>query len=292
MKNVGILGFGEAGSAFAHLLVGEGASVLAYDKSWDEPNSTVKRTCKDDNVRFCSLSDLLASSEIILSTVTTDAALVAARDCVPNLRPQQYYCDLNSTAPSVKINLHSTVVPTGAKFVEGAILGAIGVAGGRTKILLGGPHAYALSEILNGVGLQTSPYSTEIGKASTFKMLRSIFSKGLEALVIEFLMAGRAAGLEKELWQEVTTLLATNSFDDVTRNWVCSHCVAHERRFHEMVQVTDLLKEMNQDTLMTDATLAFFKRSTDLKLSQDFPSKPDRMDNVLDVLMKLISARS
>lgn len=59
-----------------------------------------------------------------------------------------------------------------------------------------------------------------------------------------------------------------------------------------MVQVTDLLNELKQDTLTTDATLAFFKRSTDLKLSQDFPTKPDRMDNVVDALMKLISARS
>jgi hypothetical protein len=123
-------------------------------------------------------------------------------------------------------------------------------------------------------------------------MLRSIFSKGLEALLIEFLAAARTAGLEDDLWLEVAALFSGNSFEDVARNWVCSHALAHERRFHEMVQVADLLKEMNQDALMTNATLAFFERSTKLKLSKDFPSRPDRMDDVVDGLLHRMSERS
>jgi 3-hydroxyisobutyrate dehydrogenase-like beta-hydroxyacid dehydrogenase len=293
MKDIGILGFGEAGSAFARQLAGGGACVSAYDEKFEQ--SGFQPAAGSDphleQVRFVSLTDLLKSSDIILSTVTTDAALAVARNCVSGLRPGQYYCDLNSTAPSVKIELAGTIAPTGAFFVEGAILGAIGVTGGRTQILLGGSHARNASELLNGFGLQTAPYSPEIGKASAFKLLRSIFSKGLEALLIEFLIAARAAGLQEDLWQEVTTLFSRNRFEDVASNWVCSHAVAHERRFHEMVQVADLLKEMSQDALMTDATVAFFERSTDLKLSEDFRSRPDQMDDVIDALLHRISRR-
>ncbi len=293
MMNIGIIGFGEAGSAFAEVLASEGAVVRAYDQAWAKSDSDVdlKVDVGDDNIRSCSLADLLASSDVVLSTVTTDAALDAAGACIADLRPQQYYCDLNSTAPSIKVDLHRLIEPTKALFVEGAILGAIGVTGGKTKILLGGAHAAALSELLNQLGMNTAPYSAEVGKASTFKMLRSIFSKGLEALLIEFLMAGREAGLEDDLWQEITTLFAKNNFDDVARNWVCSHGVAHERRYHEMIQVADLLTKMNHDGIMTNASLAFFKRATDLKLSHGFTRKPEEMNDVVEALMRCTSTR-
>lgn len=294
MKVFGIIGFGEAGSAFAKVLAEKGMRVVAYDKSWDQPGAGPPRNKGhiDDRIEFSCFPDLLALSDIVLSTVTTDAALNAATACIEHLRPQHYYCDLNSTAPSVKTELDRVIAPTGAVFVEGAILGAIGVTGGRTKILLGGSDAHNLSEILNRAGLHTSPYSSEIGKASTFKMLRSIFSKGLEALLIEFLTAGRAAGIQDDLWQEITTLFTDNSFEDVARNWVCSHGIAHERRFHEMIQVADLLREMNQDMLMTEATLALFEQSTERKLAQDFSDKPEQMNDVIDALLRRKPAQS
>ena len=293
MTNIGVLGFGEAGSAFAAALAGHGAVVRAFDPARDQLDIKLPQIslAGDVKITFCSLAELLASSEIILSTVTTDAALTAAQNCVPNLGPQHIYCDLNSTAPALKLQLHELIQPTSAIFVEGAILGAIGVTGAMTKILLGGAYAEELSKTLSKYGLNTAPYSRDIGKASTFKMLRSIFSKGLEALMVEFLLAGKKAGLEDDLWQEVTTLLAENSFDDVARNWVCSHGVAHKRRYHEMAQVSDLLSEMNVEAIMTDATTAFFKRSNDLDLSQDFVGKPDRMDDVIEALLRRVSQK-
>jgi 3-hydroxyisobutyrate dehydrogenase-like beta-hydroxyacid dehydrogenase len=120
-------------------------------------------------------------------------------------------------------------------------------------------------------------------------MLRSIFSKGLEALIIEFLVAGQKPGLKQDLWQEVATLMTERGFEDVASNWVCSHGVAHERRYHEMNQVIDLLKDMQLDPIMTEATSRFFKRSTDLRLSQDFAGKPELMDDVIETLLRRTS---
>ncbi|MDH3670329.1 MAG: NAD(P)-binding domain-containing protein [Gammaproteobacteria bacterium] len=293
MTRIGVLGFGEAGSMLAKVLADAGAVVDAYDQAWDRSDAERlrKHSADHSNIKCCLLPELLASAEIILSTVTTDAALDVANACVPSLRPQQIYCDLNSTAPAVKLRLHDLLRPTGAEFVEGAILGAIGITGANTQILLGGTRAGALSQTLNRFGLNTSPYSRDIGKASTFKMLRSIFSKGLEALIIEFLMAGHKAGLQHDLWQEVATLMTERGFEDVARNWVCSHGVAHERRYHEMVQVIDLLKHMQFDPIMTEATNRFFERSTDLQLSRDFVGKPDLMDDVIEALLRHTSQR-
>jgi 3-hydroxyisobutyrate dehydrogenase-like beta-hydroxyacid dehydrogenase len=288
MARTGILGFGEAGSAFAGAIAATGGEVHCYDLSWQDDDGSRLRQLSEENpgIVFCRLSELLASTDIVLSTVTTDAALDAARASLPVLTPEQVYCDLNSTAPRVKLQLAEMFEASDAMFVEGAILGAIGVSGANTKILLGGGEARSLSATLNGLGLNTEAYSLEIGKASTFKMLRSVFSKGLEALLIEFLAAGRQAGLEDDLWREVTELMADGRFEAVARNWVCTHAVAHERRFLEMQQVNEVLEEMPFDAVMSRATSRFFERSTRLDLAGAFAARPAEMNAVVDALLE------
>jgi 3-hydroxyisobutyrate dehydrogenase-like beta-hydroxyacid dehydrogenase len=292
MTSIGILGFGEAGSVFAAALADAGADVAAYDRRWDSGtvDDGARRRADAGEIRICNLTGLLQSVQVILSTVTTDAALDAARQCLPRLRPEQLYCDLNSTAPSIKRELDDLITAGGAVFVEGAILGAIGVSGASTQIYLGGAAAAALSRNLNSLGLNTRAYSREIGKASTFKMLRSIFSKGLEALIIEFLTAGERAGLRRDLWQEVTALMAGDRFERVAQNWVRTHALAHERRCHEMQQVNELLAEMGFDAIMSEATGRFFERSVKLRLGDDFDARPENVDAVVRALSRRMSA--
>ena len=290
MTKIGILGFGEAGSTFAAALAVAGARVYSYDRCWDDDGAALDRQRTAlPGIEFCTLPELLAAAEILLSTVTTDAALEAARSCLAGLKPGQVYCDLNSTAPRVKRELDELVSPTGASFVEGAILGAIGVSGARTHILLGGRGARSLAEKLNALGLDTAACSDQIGNASTFKMLRSVFSKGLEALLVEFLMAGRKAGLEQDLWREVTELMGGERFDRVARNWVCSHALAHRRRLHEMRQVRELLDEMGLEPIMSEACERFFERSTRFELDAAFATRPEAMEDTVDALLKRLS---
>lgn len=287
MTRIGVLGFGEAGSAFADALARAGAAVVAHDRRWDSCAAAQMEALAGGHpgVEFRSLAGMVAATDVILSTVTTDAARDAAQACLPYLKPGQVYCDLNSTAPARKRELDALLAPGGAVFVEGAILGLIALGGARTQILLGGGEAAALSARLNELGLNTSAYSPEIGRASTFKLLRSVFSKGLEALVIEFLMAAHEAGLGDELWREVTELLADGRFDEVARNWVCSHAVAHARRHHEMVQVEALLDELGVEPLMTAATRRFFERSGALGLGDDFAARPESMQALIEALV-------
>ena len=108
-----------------------------------------------------------------------------AEECVGHLKSGKLYIDLNSTAPDVKVKIAEIIQPTGADFVEGAILGAVGVTGAKTRILTAGEKGKDTAQTLSELGLNVSYYGPNIGQASMFKMLRSIFSKGLEALMLE-----------------------------------------------------------------------------------------------------------
>jgi 3-hydroxyisobutyrate dehydrogenase-like beta-hydroxyacid dehydrogenase len=173
---IAFIGFGEAAAAFSAALAARGAEVRAYDVQARPPAAGVAQL---------PLADALRDAAVVVSTVTTSVALDAAQQCAPPLGAGQTYVDLNATDPAVKLDVERVIAPTGAAFVEGAILGAIGVTGAKTEILLGGPHARSAERLLAAeLGLNARFYSERVGQASMFKMLRSVFSKGLAPLAI------------------------------------------------------------------------------------------------------------
>jgi 3-hydroxyisobutyrate dehydrogenase-like beta-hydroxyacid dehydrogenase len=266
--------------------------VLAYDVLLDRPGGreTLVARASGEPPELLPLADVIARADIVMSTVTTDVALDVATQSLPLLRKGQVYLDLNASSPSVKRATASLIAPSGADFVEGAILSAIGVAGADAKILLCGSRADDMTGTLSRLGLNVQAYGTEIGKASSFKMLRSVFSKGVEALLIECLLAGRRAGVEPALWQEIVATIDAASFDAVGGNWVRSHAAAHARRYHEMIQVADVLRDMHVDAPMTAATVALFERSTRLHLSEAFAQPPAGPADVIAALDARIEA--
>jgi hypothetical protein len=120
-------------------------------------------------------------------------------------------------------------------------------------------------------------------------MLRSIFSKGLEALMLELMITGKRAGIESDLWKDVTDFMKENPFDRVVENWIRTHAVAYERRYHEMVQVVQTMHEFNIEPVMTSGTEAFFRRSLSCDFDHDFKHKPETCDIVIDFMEKRLT---
>jgi len=283
---IGFVGFGEVASRFSAGLMAGGAQVFAYDVLLERPGGpqTLAARAQGEPPKLLPLPELIAAAEIVLSTVTTDVALAAARSCAAHLKPGKVYIDLNATSPAVKREIARVVAASGAEFAEGAILPAVGVMGAKSQVLVCGKDATRLAAALSGLGLNFTAYGEEIGKASSFKMLRSVFSKGLEALLVECLLAGRRAGVERDLWREIVGTLDAASFEEVGGNWVRTHGTAHVRRYHEMVQVEALLRELGLDPPMTAATVALFERSNRVGLKDRFPAPPKSATEVIAAL--------
>jgi 3-hydroxyisobutyrate dehydrogenase-like beta-hydroxyacid dehydrogenase len=286
LTTIGFMGFGEVASRFAPALQASGAKVVAYDVLLDKPGGAevLAARAKGTAPGMLPLTDMIAAADIVLSTVTTDVALSAARSCVPHLGARNVYVDLNATSPGLKREIAAVIAASGAEFVEGAILPAVGVMGARSQVLLCGKRAAELAATLTTLGLNFDAYGEEIGKASSFKMLRSVFSKGLEALLVECLLASRRAGVEQDLWREIVATLDAASFEEVGGNWVRTHGTAHARRYHEMVQVDALLREMGIDAPMTAATVALFERSGRVGLKERFATAPASATEVIAAL--------
>ena len=294
MTTISFVGFGEVASRLSAALLAHGGQISAHDLllSSDEGRETLKRRAGGAPIRFGPLAEVVSRADIILSTVTTDVAVAAAASCAPHLGAGQTFVDLNATSPAIKREIGAAVVASGAGFVEGAILGAIGVTGAQTRILLCGEAADTTAQSLTALGLNVAPYGPEIGRASTFKLLRSVFSKGMEALLLEALLAARRAGVTEDVWREIVETLNEKPFDQVGSNWVRTHATAHKRRFHEVVQVQELLEQLGIDPIVTRGTAAFFERSTRLELAKEFATPPDSTEGVVATLDALLTHSS
>jgi 3-hydroxyisobutyrate dehydrogenase-like beta-hydroxyacid dehydrogenase len=290
VSSIGFVGFGEVAMRLAAALQRHGARVAAYDVLLDQPGGAdrLQGRAGETPVSFLPLPDLLAQATVVLSTVTTDVALDAARTCAAHLDGRHVYVDLNATSPAVKRAVAEALAPSGAAFVEGAILGAIGVTGAQTRILVCGEKGEWVAEELSGLGLNVGFYGAEIGRASTFKLLRSVFSKGMEALLLEALLAARRAGVQEDIWREIVETLDERPFAEVGGNWMRTHGTAHARRYHEMVQVEALLRDLGIEPLVTGATTAFFERSTRLALSKAFQESPKSPEDVIGLMDDLL----
>jgi 3-hydroxyisobutyrate dehydrogenase-like beta-hydroxyacid dehydrogenase len=283
---IAFVGFGEVASRFAEALQAGGAEVRAYDVMLEaaEGERKLRERARGEPPVFLPLEKCLATADVVLSTVTTDVALAAAERCVPHLRAGQVFVDLNATSPATKREIAQRIERSGADFVEGAILPLVNVMGAKSQVLLCGAKAAETAATLRKLGLNFNDYGREVGKASSFKLLRSIFSKGIEALLVECLLAGRRAGVADDLWREIVTTLDAASFEEVGGNWVRTHATAHRRRHQEMLQVAALLRDMGIDAPMTEGTVALCERSTRADLKSAFPSVPSSVDAVIAAL--------
>ena len=264
---IGFIGFGEVGKTFSREMRGRGGEVYYFDIIDKKP---------EEGIAFLPLQGLVHTCDIILSTVNTHLAEAVAEKTVPYLTSDKIYADMNSTSASVKKRIAQIIEPSHANFIEGAILSAVGETGARSSILVSGEMGEKFSKLMNDLGLINLKYfSPKIGDASQIKMIRSIFSKGIECLLLEMLIAGIRAGVADYLWRDIVDFMTKNSFEKVSENWIKTHPLACERRYHEMLQVLETLADLDVPPTMTQGTCDFFRRSVEAEMGKLFSVKPE-----------------
>lgn len=283
---IGFIGFGEVASVFSRAMIENGAQIRVYDSllETEKGAEVVKNRIQASGIHTSSLEELVMECDPIISTVTTQAAKDVAEECAVLLKPGQLYIDMNSTSPDAKVELGEIVQRSGADFVEGVILGAVGATDVKTRLLTAGIRGKEAAGLLNRLGLNAAFYSPDIGKAAMFKMLRGIFSKGLEALLLEVLISGKRASIDRDLWRDIVDFMEEKPFEQVASNWIQSHAVAYERRYWEVKQILETMQEIGVEPIMTSATEAVFERSYKMGLAEAFPRKPGTNEEVIDYL--------
>ena len=140
----------------------------------------------------------------MFSTVTCARAREAAEQTAPYLNSQHIYADLNSVSPALKQEVARVISGSGAGFVEAAVMSPVPPNGHRSPMLLGGNAAAAFCDLMTPFGMRLQVISDKVGTAAATKMFRSIIVKGLEALMLECVLASAPYGADERVFSSLS----------------------------------------------------------------------------------------
>jgi 3-hydroxyisobutyrate dehydrogenase-like beta-hydroxyacid dehydrogenase len=257
-RTIAVLGLGEAGSLLARDLVRGGYDVRGWDPDLHGDLSEIPIAS--------SFADAVRGADVVLSVNWAIVALDVARDALDLLHGGMVYADLNTAGPALKLQLAETVAPSGAAFVDVAMMSPVPGLGIRVPMFLAGDGAEALASMLRPLGTPLEIVGARPGEAAARKLTRSVFFKGMSAAVCEALDAARAAGVEDWLRGDIARTLASADASTVDRIVEGTHKHA-KRRAHEMRDAAALLDELGVPNPVTHASVASLERI--LRQAQD-----------------------
>ncbi len=258
IRQISILGFGEAGGIFGSDFAKAGLGVSTFDILLNaEPSRSAMLTkALAARLRACdTLEAAVRGADLVISAVTASSASEVAGNAAPYLRGSQIYLDINSVAPDTKREIASILSKSPATFVEAAVMAPVAPKRLKAPMLLGGPDATEVAARLQAIGLNVKPISKRIGVASAIKMCRSIIIKGLEAITVESMFTARRYGAEKLVLESLAATYPGMGWEGALPDYLVSRVAEHgKRRAAEMREAGETVAGAGLEPLTALAT--------------------------------------
>jgi 3-hydroxyisobutyrate dehydrogenase len=249
-----VLGLGEAGSRYAADLAAAGLRVSGYDPA---PVTTPPGVVRADSAAAAA-----AGCELVIGLTGPRAAPTAAAEAAHAMRAGGCYADFNSASAADKRTVERAVAGAGIMMADVAVLAPVGRSGAATPLLASGPGAVFLAEAFRVLAAPVEVLAEPVGAAADRKLLRSVFMKGLAAAALEAAAAGRAAGCEQWVRDQMAAELGPGGRALVER--LIEGSAAHAaRRIPEVTASREVLRELGVPTDVCEAALSWLRRLHD-----------------------------
>lgn len=269
LPSIAVIGLGEVGTAFAEALRTREVDLKVASRPSVRAFEAAKRLGVDldtDVARAASTAD------IVLLTTTGDALHEVVGRIAPVLRKDAILADLTAGAAAQAVAAADMLGAGRSRFVDVAIMGAVSLYGVRTPLLASGDLATEFATRMNALGFAVSARErSAVGDASSLKLLRSLFAKGLDALVVESMLAAEALGLRHDLVDLLSDFDARPLRDHVDM-YLRTHPQHAARRLAEMELSEAQLESLRLPSLTTRATIERYRRTVKLTVEGSLPS--------------------
>ena len=271
--SVAFIGFGEAGLAIAETLAASGLAdgMRAYDINLDnrDGGAAMRARIEDAGLTACATAkEAVEGAQVVICVVTADQAAKAAGTVARHLTAGALWLDMNSCAPGTKQIAAGPVNAAGGTYVDVAVMAPITPRGHETPMLAASAEPDSVAARLAEAGFAPRFVGSDIGRASTIKMLRSVMVKGMEALTVECFRAAARAGVADEVASSLDASKSGLGWAAQTA-YNMERMTAHGiRRAAEMREVAKTLRNFKVAPAMTTGTIAWEEEmgNLDLKL--------------------------
>ncbi|MCA6122960.1 NAD(P)-dependent oxidoreductase [Bradyrhizobium sp. WSM 1704] len=294
-QTIGFVGFGEAAQCFAAHLAGKGALaplVFCEGKTNHPPyQEAFRNMAAAHGVELVnSLHELMTRADVVVSAVVVATAVPVGQAIAALLRPGMLVVDINASTPRAKRLVGDAVVAKGGTFVDANLMGAVSIYGAAVPLYCSGDGAARFADTFAPLGFTIELAGPDAGTAAAVKMLRSVVTKGMEALIVEALTAASLAGVRSEALRGICEPMDATRYSKFVDMCVRTDVLHAERRAVEMDGVAEGLREIGLQPIMTEATAARLRTSAKLGLRDDFVARQAySADDVLDAYVARIA---
>lgn len=239
--NIAIIGLGEVGRCYVSALASMPGTTFHFcDSHLSQAGRDLAN--KFDLTVHDQVGPWLAEADWVLSCVFGAVSLDVAGQCFDHMKLGARYADLTTASPADKRVAAMRAKAKGLGYADVAVMGAISLALSRTPLLCAGDGADAFAELIQRAGGNARVVENgTAGDAISLKVLRSVFTKGMEALAVELLMAAEKQGVRTQLYG-VLKDIDDSPLEDFINMLVRTHTIHAKRRTHEVAEAQKELR--------------------------------------------------
>lgn len=219
--NIALIGGGMVGQCFAQAFAAHGMTVGWI---WDaKPTPELHQCAQSINASVhTDAGPWLSDADVVVCAVFGSAAYAVAEKAVQHMRTGAIFIDMTTADPSDMEQAAALFEKHGMAFVDVAITGAVQLHGATTPLLCAGEKAGEAAALFTRLGTPIQVVGRKPGDAAALKLLRSIFTKGLEALSVECLLTAEKRGLRAQV-HAILSDVDQGSLRALMESMVCTH---------------------------------------------------------------------
>ncbi|MEO7728590.1 MAG: DUF1932 domain-containing protein [Burkholderiales bacterium] len=203
IETIGVMSPGDMGQAIAQQLKSKGLTVCT---ALDQRSARSKALAAEAGLTDVgSIAKLTEQCDVILSVMNPGSALEFAGEIAQALAANKrspLVVDCNAIAPDTMQAINTKITAAGGRCADGGIIGPPPRGTAKTNLYVSGPDARALEQIATPQ-LVVRVLSERLGDASAIKMCYAAMTKGVQALVLELLVAARRLGVDAALEAQI-----------------------------------------------------------------------------------------
>ena len=287
--NIGFIGYGEAAFNISLGLGREGISgIRATDAMMNHEimGKQVHTRAEQAGVTLVNTNKEIAQwADIVFAAVPSSFTMDVCNDVKECLRPGQLYVDVSASTPATKEAIWDAIKDTGVLFADAAMLGSLPKDKHQVPITASGNGAEKFHELMTPWGMKITLAGDKAGSASAIKLVRSIFMKGIAALMIDTMQAADAYGVSDEIVASLSKSLDGISFQSHLDRLVTGTALHCTRRAAELKGSVAMLEEAKLAPEMTLAAKHRHEMLETYKFAEKYVgSKPAGWQEIIEAI--------
>ena len=260
------------GACYMHAFVEQGHSLVGLCDL--QPSDAVVAAVQAAGAEvYTAPGAWLAGADVVVSAVFGTVARSLFEACLPHLVDGALYVDMTTADPQemrecaelAQRGTHGGAV----HFVDVAITGAVNLGGKKTPLLVAGSKAGFVQELFFPFGGSVRVVGDQPGDAASLKLLRSIYTKGTEALAVECLVTAQQMGLREQLYAVLQDIDET-PLRTLMESMVRTHIPHSARRRNEVAEAQQQMARYGLMPLVSPAVESLFAATAQAHATQPF----------------------